>query len=266
MGGSSGGGGSGQSTTTSQASYAPEFRPLAESAVKQIQAMQELLPLISFTGYQPQPTAGLAPMQRFAIENLVPGTLLPTPGLQASQDTTLPLGLLGYGAIGAGGPTGAAQSALNTLTARLGQQAAPLPSVAPLQEAFGAMLPMPRPMETVFPGMGAAQLSGALPGATSTAVPLLVAPGGQPTLDITGGPVPALWQPPEVPPTPAAPPPTQPTATGEWIYDPATNTWMFNPVAVAAAAPQAGPPPGYMEVPGAPGSYVSIADFGSASA
>src|SRR3990172_4877963 len=107
MGGSSGGGGSGQSTTTSQASYAPEFKPLAKSAVEQIQAMQKLLPLISFTGYQPQPTAGLAPMQRFAIENLVPGTFAPTPGLQASQDTTLPLGLLGYGAIGAGGPTGA---------------------------------------------------------------------------------------------------------------------------------------------------------------
>ena len=35
---------------------------------------------------------------------------------------------------------------------------------------------------------------------------------------------------------------------------------------MGAAAPQAGPPPGYMEVPGAPGSYVSIADFGSASA
>ena len=260
MGGGSGGGGSGQSTTTSQASYADEFKPLAKSAVEQIQAMQKLLPLISFTGYQPQPTAGLAPMQRFAIENLVPGTFAPTPGLQASQDTTLPLGLLGYGAIGAGGPTGAAQSALNTLTARLGQQAAPLPSVAPLQEAFGAMLPMPRPMETVFPGMGAAQLSGALPGATSTAVPLLGAPGGQPTLDITGGPVPALWQPPEVPPTPAAPPPTQPTATGEWIYDPATNTWMFNPAPAGSAS---APPPYPVDAFGNP---VVPPDLGTGSA
>ena len=43
-----GGGGGGQTTTSTQASYPPEFRGLAESAVRQIQALQGLLPLTNF--------------------------------------------------------------------------------------------------------------------------------------------------------------------------------------------------------------------------
>ena len=65
-GGGSGGGGS--SASTSEASYPAEFRPLATSAVKDIQELQKALPVKGFAGYQPQGVAGLSPLQVYTMQ------------------------------------------------------------------------------------------------------------------------------------------------------------------------------------------------------
>src|SRR3990167_7120084 len=82
MGGGSGGGG----TTTSQAhaEYPEEFRPLAESAVKEIIGLQGRLPLAEFGVAQPARVAGLSPFTEAGM-SLVPSLMLQTPPEQALQ-------------------------------------------------------------------------------------------------------------------------------------------------------------------------------------
>ena len=85
-------GGGGTSTTKSE--FPPEFRPLAESAVEQIQALQDALPLSGFAASNPREVPGLAPFQQAAL-GLLPSTLLPTQGLKTLQRLPVdPTGLL----------------------------------------------------------------------------------------------------------------------------------------------------------------------------
>ena len=113
-----GGGGSRpqSSTTTQSAEYPPEFRPLASSAVGQIQALQNLLPLAQFGATHPMQTAGISPFQQATL-NQIPFTLSPTAGLQGLFGLQQPLGNLAQAALGYGGPTPAAQWALSRLGA-----------------------------------------------------------------------------------------------------------------------------------------------------
>lgn len=145
------GGGGGRTTTESRAEYPQEFKPLARSAVSQIQALQRSLPLTMFTEYQPAGTAGLSPLQQYAIDELVPATTRPTAGLQGMLATPESVGVAAQGVTGAGEPTQAANAALQTLGTRLAGSAGQLPSLSGLQQAFAQSLPGNYQAE-VFPG------------------------------------------------------------------------------------------------------------------
>lgn len=72
----------GGSQTTTKAEFPPEFRPLATSAVSQIQALQNAQPLASFGTADPQDVAGISPFQQAAL-NFVPQLFAPSPGVAA---------------------------------------------------------------------------------------------------------------------------------------------------------------------------------------
>ena len=104
-----GGGGGGKQTQTSEASYPPEFRDLATSARKQIEALQAALPLVSHAGFQPAGVAGLSPVEQFTINELV----MRAPYLPATFASLMelpePVGAASRGAVRAGeGSRGAA--------------------------------------------------------------------------------------------------------------------------------------------------------------
>src|SRR5687767_4802163 len=79
-----GGGGSSRTQSASDAKYPEEFKPLASSAVKQIQNMQNALPLQYFAGANPAGVADVSPYQQAAM-NMLPNTLAPTWGLSQMQ-------------------------------------------------------------------------------------------------------------------------------------------------------------------------------------
>jgi hypothetical protein len=112
--------GGGRSTTTSEANFPPEFRPLATSAVQQIQALQDLLPLAEFGQPVARPVAGLAPFTRagFELASMVPFSSAAEQGL---LDLSIPIGQLARQSLGAvGEPVAATRAALAMLAPQLG--------------------------------------------------------------------------------------------------------------------------------------------------
>lgn len=182
------GGGGTSSRTTTSSEFPPEFRPLAESAVRQLMDLQTHLPISSFAEYEPAGTAGIAPMQQFAMDQLIPSTFMTTPAQQGVFNTQAPINAASSSVAGAGGPTNAAQSALNALSSsgRLGSGAVSLPGGSDMA-AFGMNLPPVQAPPTIFPGMSMESLMQGWPQASRGSVPVLGGPGpqyinpGQPT-------------------------------------------------------------------------------------
>lgn len=210
-GGSGGGSGGGTSTSTSQASYPAEFQPLATSAVKEIQALQKKLPLEGFSAYQPGGVAGLSPLQQFAMQSLLPGTLNAPYGMQGLLDLPGSVGPTAMGAMKTGAPTSGAQSALATLAPRLGNGTGmaggpTLQSADPFYALIASRLPQPSgasPAMTAFPGL--------TPSTTGTpAIPSsMTVPGiGGPNVDVSQGSSLA----PTTSPAATIPPPPMPSA------------------------------------------------------
>lgn len=108
-------GGGGQSTT-SHAEYPAEFRPLAASAVNQIQSLQNSLPLAQFGQWTPQSVPELSPLQQQAL-SLIPSLTKPTTGMNSLQRGITPLSANTLSAFDAGRPTDSAQASLNSLSA-----------------------------------------------------------------------------------------------------------------------------------------------------
>ena len=117
--GGGGSGGEGQSTTETQASFPPEFRPLAESAVPQIQATQKALPLVRFAEPFPAQVAGLSPLLVEALR-LALLTSFKTPEEQALARLTFPIREIVAQIPRFAEPSPGAQGALRTLGERLG--------------------------------------------------------------------------------------------------------------------------------------------------
>ena len=148
--GSSGGGGT--TTSTQQSSFPEEFQPLVESAVPEIQKVQQALPLVDFTQSNPQ---GVAPLSQFQSDvfSLLPNLLQNTQGLNVLQSLAGPANQL-LGNIGqVGGGTGGAQAALNALAAsgRVGASSLQAPLAAPQIQNFGVQ-------PSVVPGAGLSTL------------------------------------------------------------------------------------------------------------
>ena len=148
-------GGGGTTTSTTSSELPPEFRPLFNTAVPQIQAVQEALPLADFAQANPQGIAPLSDFQAGAF-NLLPSLLSPTSGLQSLQSLTGPTNTILSNTQNVGsGALGGSQAALDALAAsgRVGsvnlgggQQATPT-----IQD-FGVG-------ETVLPGVSQGQIS-----------------------------------------------------------------------------------------------------------
>lgn len=189
----SGGGGGGRQVQTSEASFPSEFRPLATSAVTEIQELQRRLPLAQFAEFQPGGTAGISPLQRAAIEFLLPATLGLPSGTQALFSLAPPTEFAALGSAQAGAPTQGAQSALDLLAARLGSSPQ-LRSSQGVEQAFGASLPFNLPPPTAFPGVSPEQAL-AFQGAASAPVPVLGGPGPA-QLDVTRPTPPSTFPPP----------------------------------------------------------------------
>ena len=187
--GGGGGGGGGTQTSKSEASYPAEFRPLAESARKQIEALQAALPLVSHAGFQPAGVAGLSPVEQFTINELA----MRAPYLPATFASLMelpePVGAASQGAVRAGQGSRGAAGALDYLSDFLGRDVRPAPA-APL--SFPTMTRWPVP-ETAFPGLSRAALEAARPGIATQPVPY-------------AQPMPSAPSPPP-PPVPLPPPP-----------------------------------------------------------
>lgn len=135
-------GGGGQETTT-RAEFPPEFRPLAEAAVRQIMALQQGLPLSQFGTPRLTPTAGISPFQQAAM-NMLPQTLAPTAGLQSLATLGPSLAGTAQRSLEAGAPTVGANWALQQLA----------PGLSPMQ---GATTPVPGPTTFVPQPLGDVQ-------------------------------------------------------------------------------------------------------------
>lgn len=183
-----GGGGGGKQTQTSEASYPPEFRDLATSARKQIEALQAALPLVSHAGFQPAGVAGLSPVEQFTINELV----MRAPYLPATFASLMelpePVGAASRGAVRAGEGSRGAAGALDYLSDFLGRDVRPSPVVMP---AFPTMTRWPVP-ETAFPGLTRETLEAARPGIATQPVS-------------HAQPIPSAPTPPPPPPSPASP-------------------------------------------------------------
>ena len=121
------GGGSGGQKTESKAEYPEEFKPLAESARKQIEALQNALPLVSHAQFQPAGVAGLSPVEQFAIEELVMRTPYLPASFQSLMDLPEPVGAASQGAVRAGQGSKGAAGALDYLSGFLGRDVRPAP-------------------------------------------------------------------------------------------------------------------------------------------
>lgn len=162
------GGGGGQKTT-SESKYPPEFAPLADSARKEIEALQRALPLVSHAGFQPAGVAGLSPVEQFTINELV----MRTPYLPASFESLMqmpePVGAASRSAYEAGRGSKGAAGSLDYLSEFLGRDVRPAPaSTAPFQ----VLTRWPTP-ETAFPGLSAATLEAARPGIATQPTPMI---------------------------------------------------------------------------------------------
>lgn len=77
-----GGGSKGSSTTTSEASIAPELRPLYSNTGQRVSELQGQIPLSQFTGASPMQVAPLSETQNLAIGNI-------KESLRSARDTPL---------------------------------------------------------------------------------------------------------------------------------------------------------------------------------
>lgn len=107
------GGGGGQEVKNT-GEYPAEFKPLASGAAKQIQAMQNALPLAGFAVERPGQTAGIAPFQQAAM-NMMPGLLTPSWGLQTLQQSGPSANQLASNAISVGNQTSPFTNAMAAL-------------------------------------------------------------------------------------------------------------------------------------------------------
>ena len=162
MGGGSDGGGT--TTTESHAEYPPEFRPLAESAVRNIMGLQDVLPMQSFAEQQSGQVAGLAP---FTLAGM---NLLPFAAMSGSERGIPalggPMGNIANQALSLSGPSPGTQAALGALSGQLG---------APAQFAPGGPSPVAWPQmassPTTFQGVPPSALYG-----MSATLPYMPAP------------------------------------------------------------------------------------------
>ena len=182
------GGGQGQTTqTTNTASYPAQFQPLATSAVRQIQALQNALPVAQFAGAQPAQIAGISPFQQ-ATMNFLPNILAPSWGLQQLQELGTPMANLANQALNVGNASQGYTNAANALgTGGFGVG-------SPSNPVFGGISANPlsplnfSPTSTqptvAGPGTGdlvsqlLAQLSQPVPQSTPTLTPAPIQPGG----------------------------------------------------------------------------------------
>lgn len=195
-----GGGGGGSSKTTGSSEYPAEFKPLAASSAKQIQAAQDALPLSLFTSPQPQQVAGLSPFTLAGMElvpytaqtsqaeqalmNLQPfwqdisnralGMTAPSQATQSSTDFLL--GTLGIGQ-GVGPTSGQGFSPMQTGTSLSPGASAPFQFTPPSLggSAFGPGAPIPTPALT---GGGSEIPVTPLMPTAPIAPPAAAAPGG----------------------------------------------------------------------------------------
>lgn len=183
------------SKTTTSSEFPPEFRPLAEGAVRQLLELQKVLPIAAFAEFEPAGTAGIAPMQQFAMDQLIPATFRTTEAQQGVFNTQAPVNLTSFGAADAGRSSNAAQSALDSLrnSGRLGGGSVALPG-GQLQDAFASFLPPVQNPSTVFPGLTAENIAQFFPQAARGSVPVLSGPG--PTQIDPGNPTPEGFFPP----------------------------------------------------------------------
>jgi len=187
-------GGGGSQKTESQASYPEEFKPLAVSARKQIEALQQALPLVSHAQFQPAGVAGLSPVEQFAIEELV----MRTPYLPVTFESLLqlpePVGAASQGAVKAGKGSKGAAGALDYLSGFLGRDVRPEAPASTLP--FQTLTRLPSP-ETAFPGLSAGTIETMRPGIARAPVPMAQPNPAPPAVQ----PLP----PPMAPPTQAVP-------------------------------------------------------------
>lgn len=217
MGGSGGGG---TQTSTNVASYPEEFKPLATSARKQIQGLQQALPLVGFAQPNPGQTAGISPFQQ-ATMNFIPNLLAPSWGLSTLQNLDDPITQLAGNAINVGNQTDPYTQSLNALRSGgfgAGSQSFPGAPFQPPESMTPPQMTQVAPQATIL-GPGNEQLIATLmsqlTGPLPTTTPVLNAPiMGQvpprPTLPSSrpGAPPPAV-----APPRPTGRP-LQPTNSG----------------------------------------------------
>lgn len=152
MGGGSDGGGT--TTTESHAEYPPEFRPLAEAAVRNIMGLQDVLPMMDFAQAQPGRVAGLAP---FTQAGMGLAALSPLAGTeQYIPSLGGPLSMIGNQAINVAGPSPATQAALGALSGQLGAPAQFNPAMTPQPIRW----PQAASNPTAFPGVPPSALYG----------------------------------------------------------------------------------------------------------
>ena len=152
MGGGSDGGGT--TTTESRAEYPPEFRPLAEAAVRNIMGLQDVLPMMDFAAAQPGRVAGLSP---FTQAGMGLAALSPMAGTeQYIPSLGGPLSMIGNQAINVAGPSPATQAALGALSGQLGAPAQFNLARTPQPVAW----PQAASNSTAFPGVPPSVLYG----------------------------------------------------------------------------------------------------------
>lgn len=161
-GGGSGGGGT--TTSTTKAEFPEEFRPLATSAVGQIQDLQDVLPLAPFAQSRVTPVAPLSGLQQAQLQ-LAPQLFNPLGSTNSLRNLANPFNMGLSGLSQAGGPTSGGQQALNALAAsgRVGgatlSPSIPAPQIT--QSASNPFVNFPSvnfaPPPTPTPGAGSSQ-------------------------------------------------------------------------------------------------------------
>lgn len=184
-----GGGGGGKSSSTTEASYPPEFRPLADSARTQIQDLQAALPLAQFATFQPAGTAGVSPLQQFAIEEMIPRTLYAPPGMDGLLELPSVVNAAARGASRSAAPTSGSEDAMAYLRTLIGGHGAPGGVGGGGGFGYGASTPLPTlptipsptrnastSPATVFPGLTHEAIEAARPGIAAGNTPSVTAP------------------------------------------------------------------------------------------
>ena len=202
-----GGGGGGKQASTTESSYPPEFRPLAESARKEIESLQQALPLASFAPFQPAGVAGLSPMDQWTMDLVTRTPDLPA-AFEGLMQLPQPVGAAARGAVGAGTQTQASREAMEWIRSFLaGKLTVPEPALAGIPAPAAWSMPAP----TQWPVPSAAEM--AFPSFAPLARPETAFGGQTPSVSslITqptpyAQPIPSAPAPPP-PPAPVPPPP-----------------------------------------------------------